>query len=60
MDIREFAEKLRGLLLERMAEVKDIKIERCLKNNSVALTSLIFSEETSSKHPPHSMNCSLI
>lgn len=51
MDIREFAEELRGLLLERMAEVKDIKIERCLKNNSVALTSLIFSEEASNVCP---------
>lgn len=50
-DIREFAEELRESLLERMAEVKDIKIERCLKNNSVTLTGLIFSERTSNVCP---------
>lgn len=51
MDIREFAEELRELLLGRMTEIKDIKIEKCLKNNSVALTGLIFSEETSNVCP---------
>lgn len=45
MDIREFAEEMRTRLLELLPEVKDIKIERSLKNNSVALTSLILSEE---------------
>lgn len=45
MDIREFAEEMRTKLLELLPEVSDIRIERTLKNNSVALTSLIISEE---------------
>lgn len=51
MNIREFAAELRELLLSKMTEVNDIKIERCLKNNSIALTGLIFSEETSNVCP---------
>lgn len=45
MDIREFAEEMKTKLFELLPEVSDIRIERTLKNNSVALTSLIISEE---------------
>lgn len=45
VEIREFAEKLREYLLGELNEVREIRIENVLKNNSVTLTGLVFMEK---------------
>ena len=51
MSINEFAEVLKTKLLERMEEVQEIEIKRVLKNNSVALLGLLFTDSRRNVSP---------